>query len=117
MMMRRITEQFTTCVAYVQGSTATLAQGIIIEEFTSAMYVSETTAQNVRGWFRAVVCASSTSVRIAHLIIVPLPIVWRSFVMPVLWGIVKNAREVGASHVWRMMPSTRLQGVTVVRIG
>ena len=85
---------------------------------TSAMYVIEDTAQSVRRWLSAVVGAGRIfSVWIAHLIIVPLQIVWRFFVMTVLGGIVKNAREAGAARAGKTMPSTRLQGVTVVREG
>ena len=101
--MRRNTEQFTACVAYAQGSTATLAQ-YPIEVFTSAKHVIEATAQNVRRWFRAVGAGRIFSVWIAHLIIVPLQIVWRFFVMTVLGGIVKNAREAGASRAGKTMP-------------
>ena len=75
-------EQFTTCVAYAQGLTAKVAQEIT-EEFASAVHAIDTTAQNVRRWFRAVVGASSTSVRIANLIIVPILVVQRSFAMTV----------------------------------
>ena len=72
-------ERFSTCVAYAQGLTATIT---IIEEFTSAVYVIEHTAQNVRRWFRAGVPAYSIfSVRIAHLILATILIVQRSFAM------------------------------------
>jgi hypothetical protein len=72
-------ERFSTCVAYAQDTTASLAQGIIIEElFTSAMYVIETTAQSVRRWLSAVVGAGRVlSVWIANPIIVPILTVQR----------------------------------------
>ena len=98
-------ERFSTCVAYAQDTTASLAQGIIIEElFTSAMYVIETTAQSVRRWFRAVVGAGrGLSVWIANLIIVPILVVQRFFAMIALL-IVMNAIKVGAGRVKKTMP-------------
>jgi hypothetical protein len=98
-------ERFSTCVAYAQDPTASLAQGIIIEElFTSAMYVIEATAQSVRRWFRAVVGAVfGLSVWIANLIIVPILTVQRFFAMIALL-IVMNAIKVGAGRVKKTMP-------------